>query len=55
MKLITGRRGTQLYDLVADSKETNDLAAARPEVVAEMTEMIATLRANGRAYSAPRR
>lgn len=52
MKLITGRGGPQLYDLAADPKETTDLAPARPEVVAEMTEMIARLKANGRAYSA---
>lgn len=48
LKLITGRGGPLLYDLAADPKETTDLAAARPEVVKEMTAQLDKIRADGR-------
>jgi arylsulfatase A-like enzyme len=42
-KLLTdhlGRGKFQLYDLVADAKETRDLSAAQPEVAARMTKQL---------------
>jgi len=43
----------ELYDLLEDPAERNDLAAERPEVVARLASELADLRASLRAFEAP--
>jgi arylsulfatase A-like enzyme len=39
-KLVRTKQGFELYDLAADHGEKHDLAAAQPELVAELTELL---------------
>jgi len=41
--------GVQLYNLAEDIGETNNVAAAHPDVVKEMTELLQRVRENGRS------
>ena len=41
--------GDELYNLAEDIGETNNLAAAHPDLVKEMTEMLQRIRENGRS------
>jgi hypothetical protein len=43
----------QLFDLVADLGETTDVAAKHPEVVARITEIMRTGRADNEFWKAP--
>lgn len=46
-------QATQLYNMANDRKETKNLAAENPEVVAELTKLLEATVANGRTTSGP--
>lgn len=53
-KEAQGLPPTQLYDLVADLGETNNVYAEHPEVVARMTTALEAIVANGRSTPGPK-
>ncbi len=50
-KLVPGKAkgGDELYDLATDLGETKNVAAQRPEIVKELSDLLAKVRDDGRS------